>query len=94
MWRILQTYTFLLGSQSGYVGVVLTSCLNMVGMMQWGLRQSAVMENTMTSVERIVEYGKLQSEAELARLFSKWCNFTILSMVYKEQDHFSTSLVP
>ena len=55
----------LLGSQSGYVGVVLTSCLNMVGMMQWGLRQSAVMENTMTSVERIAEYGRLQSEAEL-----------------------------
>ena len=55
------------GSQSGYVGVVLTACLNMVGMMQWGLRQSAVMENTMTSVERIVEYGQLQSEAELAR---------------------------
>ena len=63
---------FLLGSQSGYVGVVLTSCLNMVGMMQWGLRQSAVMENTMTSVERIAEYGRLKSEAELVSEYATY----------------------
>lgn len=68
VYSAICVFSFMLfddGSQSGYVGVVLTSCLNMVGMMQWGLRQSAVMENTMTSVERIAEYGRLQSEAEL-----------------------------
>jgi hypothetical protein len=38
------------GSRSGDVGIVLTSCMSMAGMMQWGMRQSAMLENTMTSV--------------------------------------------
>ena len=34
-------------------------------MIQWGMRQSAEMENLMTSVERVLEYGRIQSEADL-----------------------------
>ncbi len=33
--------------------------------MQYGIRQSAEVENLMTSVERILEYGDLGSEADL-----------------------------
>ncbi len=47
------------------MGIILTSCMSMAGMLQWGMRQSALLENTMTSVERILEYGRLESEAEL-----------------------------
>ena len=49
----------------GEVGVVLTACIGLTGAIQWGMRQSAEMENLMTSVERVLEYGKLGEEAEL-----------------------------
>ena len=53
------------GSLGGDIGVVLSVCLSMTGTAQWGMRQSAEMENMMTSVERIQEYGKLEEEAPL-----------------------------
>eukprot|EP00095_Tigriopus_kingsejongensis_P003130 snap_masked-scaffold438_size171652-processed-gene-0.1 protein:Tk03130 transcript:snap_masked-scaffold438_size171652-processed-gene-0.1-mRNA-1 annotation:"multidrug resistance-associated protein 4" len=56
---------FSVGSQSGDVGVVLTSCIMLTGMLQWGMRQTAEMENLMTSTERVLEYGKIESEADL-----------------------------
>lgn len=40
-------------------------------MIQWGMRQSAEMENLMTSVERVLDYGKILSEADLATPESK-----------------------
>ena len=42
-----------------------TMALGMTGMTQWGVRQSAEVENQMTSVERILEYSRLESEPEL-----------------------------
>ena len=37
----------------------------MTGMTQWGVRQSAEVENQKTSVERIIEYSNLEPEAQL-----------------------------
>lgn len=37
----------------------------MTGMVQWGMRQSAELENTMTAVERVVEYEDIEPEGAL-----------------------------
>ena len=49
----------------GDVGVAITACLTLTGYLQYGVRQSAEAENHMTSVERVMAYGELESEAEL-----------------------------
>ncbi|CAL1598299.1 unnamed protein product [Knipowitschia caucasica] len=51
------------GLRAGEVGLVLTYAMTLVGNFQWTVRQSAEVENMMTSVERVVEYAKLESEA-------------------------------
>uniref|UniRef100_A0A7N8XUN0 Multidrug resistance-associated protein 4 n=1 Tax=Mastacembelus armatus TaxID=205130 RepID=A0A7N8XUN0_9TELE len=47
---------------AGSVGLALTYSVTLIGMFQWGVRQSAEVENMMTSVERVVEYTELESE--------------------------------
>nr|XP_057938958.1 ATP-binding cassette sub-family C member 4-like isoform X2 [Doryrhamphus excisus] len=47
----------------GAVGLALSYAVTLTGMFQWGVRQSAEIENMMTSVERVVEYTELKSEA-------------------------------
>ncbi|CAG2163513.1 unnamed protein product [Oppiella nova] len=54
-----------LGLPGGSAGLAFTMALGLTGMTQWGVRQSAEVENQMTSVERILEYSRLTSEAEL-----------------------------
>jgi ATP-binding cassette subfamily C (CFTR/MRP) protein 4 len=45
--------------------LMLTSFMDMAGKAQFAMRQSTLLENFMTSLERILEYGKLDSEAPL-----------------------------
>uniref|UniRef100_A0AAY4DHT8 ATP-binding cassette, sub-family C (CFTR/MRP), member 4 n=1 Tax=Denticeps clupeoides TaxID=299321 RepID=A0AAY4DHT8_9TELE len=49
--------------EAGGVGLALCYAVTLVGMFQWGVRQSSEVENMMTSVERVVEYADLRSEA-------------------------------
>ncbi|XP_028320649.1 multidrug resistance-associated protein 4-like isoform X2 [Gouania willdenowi] len=51
------------GLEAGEVGLVLTYAVTLVGNFQWTVRQSAEVENMMTSVERVVEYTDLEKEA-------------------------------
>lgn len=50
---------------SGQVGLAILSTINLIGYCQSGLRQSAELENQMTSVERIIEYGEIPAEPPL-----------------------------
>ncbi|KXJ70782.1 hypothetical protein RP20_CCG022511 [Aedes albopictus] len=60
------TLTFFInGDSGGNVGLAITQALGMTGMVQWGMRQSAELENTMTSVERVVEYDTVDPEPAL-----------------------------
>ncbi|XP_053085621.1 multidrug resistance-associated protein 4 isoform X4 [Pangasianodon hypophthalmus] len=49
--------------EAGTVGLALSYAVTLMGMFQWGVRQSAEVENLMTSVERVVEYTELENEA-------------------------------
>lgn len=46
----------------GDLGLVITQLMGFIGTLQWGMRQWSEMENQMTSVERVIEYTKLESE--------------------------------
>ncbi|XP_017883367.1 probable multidrug resistance-associated protein lethal(2)03659 [Ceratina calcarata] len=46
----------------GDIGLVITQFTAITGTLQWGMRQTAELENQITSVERVVEYSNLEEE--------------------------------
>lgn len=56
---------FVMDTDGGNVGLAITQAMGMTGMVQWGMRQSAELENTMTAVERVVEYETVDPESAL-----------------------------
>lgn len=69
------------------MGLAITQAISLTGMLQWGIRQMAEMENQMTSVERILEYTGVQSEPPLESLPGKCYNLCLLNII--EADHSS-----
>lgn len=53
------------------VGLAITQILNMITTIQWGMRQTAELENNMTSVERVTEYINLKPETESTIIMEK-----------------------
>lgn len=47
------------------VGLAITQCIGLTGLFQWGMRQSAELENQMTSVERVLEFTRVEHEPSL-----------------------------
>lgn len=54
------------------IGLSLTTCVQLLGMLQWGIRQSTETENLMTSVERLLEYTKLDEEPKNGSDSKSW----------------------
>ncbi|XP_078513731.1 ATP-binding cassette sub-family C member 4 [Lissotriton helveticus] len=48
---------------AGQVGLALSYAVTLMGTFQWGVRQTAEVENLMISVERVLEYTQLEKEA-------------------------------
>jgi len=55
----------ILALSSSAAGLAISCAMELTGMFQWGVRQSAEAETQMTSVERVLEYSQLPSEASL-----------------------------
>ncbi|XP_039258783.2 ATP-binding cassette sub-family C member 4-like isoform X1 [Styela clava] len=55
----------LLNLNPGEIGLVLTYTASLISVFQWGVRQSAEVENLMTSVERVQQYYRIPPEAAL-----------------------------
>ncbi|XP_054726613.1 probable multidrug resistance-associated protein lethal(2)03659 [Anastrepha obliqua] len=62
---ITLSFFILSPDNGGTVGLAVTQAMGLTGMVQWGMRQSAELENCMTSVERMVEYKEIEPEGEL-----------------------------
>lgn len=48
---------------AGFSGLALTSALTITGFLTWMVRMNADLEIAMNSVERVLEYGTLDTEA-------------------------------
>lgn len=53
---------------SGNVGLVISQSLILTGMLQYGVRQTAEVASNMTSVERVLQYTKLDKEGPFESL--------------------------
>lgn len=53
------------GIAGGDAGLILAQSLTLIGIFQYCIRMTSEFENQMTSTERVLEYSKLQPEAEL-----------------------------
>ena len=52
------------GVPGGNVGLAISQLMGLISMCQWGMRQSAELENQMISVERVLEYTDLPAESK------------------------------
>lgn len=94
------TYAFVQMDSSnipgGNVGLAITQVISLVGLTQWGIRQTSELENQMVSVERVLEYANLPSEdgsgnAEKMKTPAGWpsegtIKFNDLSLYYNDES--------
>ncbi|XP_036139278.1 probable multidrug resistance-associated protein lethal(2)03659 isoform X2 [Monomorium pharaonis] len=49
----------------GDIGLIMTQTMSLTVLLQWGMRQTAELESQLTSIERILEYSRLEEEPML-----------------------------
>ncbi|XP_044266488.1 probable multidrug resistance-associated protein lethal(2)03659 [Tribolium madens] len=57
---------------AGDVGLAISQALRMTGTLQWGVRIWSEMENSMTSVERVLEYTEVKQETKQGQVLENW----------------------
>uniref|UniRef100_A0A1Y1N6S3 Uncharacterized protein n=2 Tax=Photinus pyralis TaxID=7054 RepID=A0A1Y1N6S3_PHOPY len=77
----------------GNVGLAITKAMSLSGRFQWGMRQWSDLENQMTSVERVLEYSRIEKEEERTDTIppSTWpekgsISFESVSLRYSETE--------
>ncbi|KAJ3654233.1 hypothetical protein Zmor_013432 [Zophobas morio] len=89
---LLTYYSYVSGS---FVGLAISQSLILSGMLQYGMRQTAEVVNQLTSVERVMQYSRLDNEHANARAIEtvkqSWpsrglVEFRDLSLRYAESD--------
>ncbi|KAF2881306.1 hypothetical protein ILUMI_24862 [Ignelater luminosus] len=78
----------------GDVGLIITQYLGLTIVVQWGIRQWSELENSMTSVERVLEYTTIETESvrkPISSIPRAWpefggINFQNVSMKYNPND--------
>nr|XP_012224795.1 PREDICTED: probable multidrug resistance-associated protein lethal(2)03659 [Linepithema humile]XP_012224797.1 PREDICTED: probable multidrug resistance-associated protein lethal(2)03659 [Linepithema humile]XP_012224798.1 PREDICTED: probable multidrug resistance-associated protein lethal(2)03659 [Linepithema humile]XP_012224799.1 PREDICTED: probable multidrug resistance-associated protein lethal(2)03659 [Linepithema humile]XP_012224800.1 PREDICTED: probable multidrug resistance-associated prot len=60
---IIAAFTFFDGlAVVSNIGLIITQTMSLTMMLQWGIRQTAELESQLTSIERILEYSRLEEE--------------------------------
>jgi len=74
-------FHFILDTFGGNVGLAITQAIGLTGMFQWGMRQSAELENQMTSVERVLEYTNAPQEDALQSSLGNYEQFEYIFII-------------
>ncbi|KAF5294169.1 hypothetical protein FQR65_LT10880 [Abscondita terminalis] len=69
---ILSFLVFKMDSLAGTVGLVVTQAFYLTGVLQYGVRQWAELENQMTAAERVLEYATIDSEVKVGVKPANW----------------------
>ncbi|XP_076253709.1 ATP-binding cassette sub-family C member 4-like [Rhynchophorus ferrugineus] len=85
---------FMIFSESalaGDVGLAVSQAMQLTGLLQWAIKQATEMENTMTSVERVLEYAHAEPESETGTAIANWpksnsIEFDNVSLVYEKTN--------
>ncbi|KAK4879946.1 hypothetical protein RN001_008092 [Aquatica leii] len=69
---ILSFLVFKIDSLAGTVGLVITQAFYLTGVLQWGVRRWAELENQMTAAERVLEYATVDTEVKIGVEPTNW----------------------
>ncbi|XP_044261212.1 probable multidrug resistance-associated protein lethal(2)03659 [Tribolium madens] len=61
---VIWSFFFLEKTQAGDVGLAITQCIGLIGMVQYAVKTWSELDAYMTSVERVVDYSELEPEKD------------------------------